>query len=261
MAAKRVLWLTVITWSAVAACASGSGEAPVTTDPTIDGVPLVMTVEAGEHYLHTMRIMPLVNVRNAPQMAAWTETRSGEFVETLFVTGRIARQEWRGAPGDSTPAEEIRRAEALPVWAHARNAGSDATMLLPTREAPAPDAVTAATPKRGFDVRTSVTDELESVVVYFEVNASTDFNAAYPKDARPGAAGYSGGEWGSGQPSLVYRGIVTPARPDTRVELELVGHGSPDGSDGEIHGDLGGITTALQIVDSVVVNVAREGGR
>jgi len=40
--------------------------------------------------------------------------------------------------------------------------------------------------------------------------------------------------------------------------LELVGHGSPDGSDGAIHEELHGITTAATIVESVVVTVGGE---
>ena len=247
--------LALIAWTAAAAFAGGTNETTLRTGSSDGGVTLEVAVEAGEHYRHEMRIMPLVTVKNPPQMAVWVETQDGEFLETLFVTSRTGRQDWRRAPGDSTPANRIERAEALPVWAHARG---DASLRLPTREDPAPDAVTAATPGEGFRLRSSVAVEERSVVVCFEVNASTDFNAAFPRDAEPGNPGYSGGEWGSGQPSLVYRGLVTMDAGRAPVTLELVGHGSPDGSDGAIHEELHGITTAATIVESVVVTVGGE---
>jgi hypothetical protein len=92
------------------------------------------------------------------------------------------------------------------------------------------------------------------VVVYLEVNASTDFNAAYPADATPGASNYSGGEWGSGQPSLVYAVTVDTERSRQTGDtgrFRLAGHGSPDGSDGRLYPKLGGITTARSILESV----------
>lgn len=67
------------------------------------------------------------------------------------------------------------------------------------------------------------------------------------------APGWSGGEWGSGQPSLVYRAVLDSKAAAVPVELGLAGHGSPDGSDGEIHTDLAGTTTARSIVSSVTL--------
>ena len=231
--------------------AGGSSEVTVETEIPAPGTPVSLEIVAGEHYLHRMRILPLITVKNPPQMAIWTETADGEFLETLLVTNRIGRQEWRKAPGDSTPAEEIRRQEALPVWSYARGRANENGMLLPTRDDPAPDAVTVATPDVDFEVKTSYPNRQGDVIVYLEVNASTDFNDTYPKDAVVGSPGYSGGVWGSGQPSLVYRGIAHPADPHAGTELKLVGHGSADGSDGAIYPELDGITTARSILESV----------
>jgi hypothetical protein len=37
------------------------------------------------------------------------------------------------------------------------------------------------------------------------------------------------------------------------VELELIGHSSPDGSDGEVREDLSGFTSALSIISGASV--------
>jgi hypothetical protein len=241
------------------AFAGGSGETTVKTDIPGSGVPIRIVVTEGEHFLHRLRVMPLISVKNPPQMAAWAETPDGEFLATLFITGRIARQEWRGAPGDPTPTEEIRRKEALPVWAHRHGRVYADGLRVPTRQNPMPDSITAATPKAGFDLRTAIPGSSDPVVIYFEVNASADFNNAYPADAEPGAANYSGGEWGSGQPSLVYAATIDPDSGAARISMEPVGHGSPDGSDGRLRGDLSGLTTARHIVRSVEVVVPATG--
>ena len=136
--------------------AGGSGELSAETEIARPGTPIEIAIDAGGHYVHRMPIMPRISVKKVPQMAVWTETPDGEFLETLFVTSRIGCQEWRGAPGDSTPAEEIRRQEALPVWAHARANAEGNEMLLQTREHPAPDAVTSATLDAGFKLTTSI---------------------------------------------------------------------------------------------------------
>ena len=124
-----------------------------------------------------------------------------------------------------------------------------------------PDAVSSATPKAGFSIETRLPEEHEELWVYFEVNNSTDFNETYRKDAEKESEFYSGGPWGSGQPALSYRAEVdlsgSAAGPGTelpsRLPFERIGHSSPDGNDGRIHEDMSGITTAREIVTSVVV--------
>ncbi len=233
--------------------AGGSPEPRERTVPVDGGVPATISVTAGEHFTHKLRVMPLIRVSNAPQMVAWCETTDGEFLTTLFVTDRIATQSWRGAPADPTPTESIRRPESLPVWSHRRGEVYADGLPVPTRENPMPDAVTTATPKADFEMATRLPRGHERLVVYFEVNHSADFNEFFPAAAAATKANYSGGEWGSGQPALVYRAEVR--MPDMNagapVALELVGHSSPDGSNGAIAGDLETITTAKEIVDSV----------
>ena len=91
--------------------------------------------------------------------------------------------------------------------------------------------------------------------VMIEVNHSIDWNDAYPENAEAGAANYSGGDEGSGQPALVYRTDVDMDSGHKTFEANLIGHSSPDGTDGEIHHDMDGITSALTIVKRITIRV------
>jgi hypothetical protein len=126
---------------------------------------------------------------------------------------------------------------------------------MPTRENPVVDAITAASPKGDFHLKTRTSGDVTKFVVLAEVNNSADFNDAFPIDAAPGSPGYSGGAWGSGQPSVVYAATVDLSSPATSWELIPVGHGSPDGTHGAINPDLSGLTTAKDIVKRITVTV------
>lgn len=244
-----------------AATAGETAESAETGTPPVPGdtgVPAEIEVNAGEHFMHRLKVLPLIRVKNHPQMAVWCETAKGEFISTLFITERIGSQSWRGAPSDPTPAEEIRRKESLPVWAHRHGTVYADGLHLPTEDEPMPDGVTAATPTSSFTVRTALPAGHERLRVYLEVNNSTDFNDHYSEDAPAGSATYSGGPWGSGQPALVYSGVIDltdDGAAAQRIDLELLGHASPDGSTGEIYQDLDGVTTALDIVEGVSIRL------
>ncbi|MGM0675069.1 MAG: hypothetical protein ACQETQ_10260 [Spirochaetota bacterium] len=237
-------------FAAAGALAGGSQESVLRTEPFDDGTPVRLHVTEGDHFDHRLEIMPFIRVKNRPQMAAWCESESGEFLATLFVTERTAKRNWRSAPADSTPAEEIRRQESLPVWS-SRN-----TDVHADRNA---DAVTSATPEEGFELHSRLPAEEDALWFYFEVNHSADFNGTYREDAAKTEATYSGGPWGSGQPALVYgarveRSELSGNTPVT-VPLELLGHSSPDGSSSRIYERVDGLSTALDIVERVELTV------
>lgn len=231
---KRIVTLALLAVAVVLPMVAGGGKEEASTPHLAGDGNLTVTVEEGPEYLHKLKLLPLIRIKSPPQLAVWTETPDGEFLETLYVTRRAGEQSWRSAPLDKTPSDEISRPEALPVWQH-RARGEEL------------DGRTGATPKEGYGIASRVSrDEIR---VFLEVNHSTDFNNRFPKEAPPESSGYSGGPWGSGQPSLIYGALLEGG--GRVVELELLGHGSPDGSNGGIHPTMTGITSARGIIGSV----------
>jgi hypothetical protein len=238
--------MALLGMAVAATVAAGGNREEIVGQTSNQGVRVEVEIEEGSAYLHRLKVLPLIRVQSPPQVAIWLETESGEFLETLYVTSRAGTNSWRSAPLDSTPAEEIRRPEALPVWSHrAKTAGE-------------PDAMSSATPDSSYTVRSRLPANIDGVCIRLEVNHSTDFNDAFPRDVPPGAPGYSGGSWGSGQPSLIYGASLDAEEQSHTRELELLGHGSPAGEDGMIHREISGLTSALQILDGVRVRVASE---
>jgi hypothetical protein len=247
---RRIVSGVVLGVAITFAVVAGGNREEIVGSTTSENAGITVEIDAGSAYLHRLRILPLIRVKSPPQIAVWVETESGEFLETLYVTSRAGTGSWRSAPLDGTPAEEITRPEALPVWSH--RAGR-ADLTEGTAAGTDPDAVTSATPKSGYSVKSGLPAQSGTVRVLLEVNHSTDFNRFYPRDAAPGTDQYSGGPWGSGQPSLVYGALVDVGVSGDTLELELLGHGSPTGEDGAIYADRAGLTSALQILQSVRV--------
>lgn len=208
---------------------------------------LTVSIEQGEAWLHDFPLFLGIKVKNSPQIAIWTEDMQGNYLSTIYVSHKIATQSWQMAKGN-------RRKEALPHWCHARGVVYEDGLYLPTKDQPFADGVSGATPREGFDVKLNPASNLKQFVIKIEINHSTDFNDSYPKDAQEGDANYSGGKEGSGQPALIYRAEVDLSKDTKTFEASLIGHSSPDGSDGEIHTDMSGLTTALDIVKRITIN-------
>lgn len=58
-----------------------------------------------------------------------------------------------------------------------------------------------------------------------------------------------------GQPSLVYEATIDTRHPDQLYRMKPVGHSHYSGQDGEICADLSELTTALQLIERVIVEV------
>jgi hypothetical protein len=181
-----------------------------------------------------------------PQFSLWAADESGAYAKTLYATKKIATQGWVFSGGN-------RRKEALPYWCHQRGVAYRDGLYLPSKEEPLADAISSATPQAAFSLSFDPPAGMARFFVYLEINHSVDFNAAYPKNADPGAASYSGGKDGSGQPALVYRVLVDSASGSALAPVELVGHSSPDGSDGGLDADLSGIDSALDILGGMLI--------
>jgi hypothetical protein len=276
---KPTLGLIVLLLLASLTPLFASGENEIVQTESGEGRLLRVNIEEGESFRHRMKIAPLIHIKNSPQMALWCETEEGEFLSTLFVTERAANSSWRKAPGDPSEKGAIARPSALPVWFHASSytAAKEPLTVQSASDEQAPgggdtggrenaDAVSSATPKKNFTILCSLPSTVEtknhSLQLYFEVNNSTDFNDYYRKDAEKGSPAYSGGPWGSGQPSLIYRAEIPASLlrtdsnsesgpEDASISFRLAGRGSPDGSNGRIHEDFSHISSARHIITDI----------
>ncbi len=195
----------------------GSGESAVAPGT------LVLSVEPGPRWTHRMMLFAAV----PPSYAGWIETADGEYVGTLLVSGKAGKGGWLGAPAEGRP-------ESVPVWYHAAAALSSLDAI-----SSASSAAGAAVAVPGGSLKTG-----REYVARFEINHSYDYNGRWKK-ADTGV---------NGQPSLVYEACFVFGNPET-LTLKPVGHGSPDGSSGEVVPSLEGFTTALEIVEKITLEV------
>lgn len=205
-------------------------------------------VEQGDEWLHDFPLFMGIKKRNPPQIAIWVENAEGMYLSTIYVSHKIATQSWQAAGGN-------RRKEALPHWCHSRGVQYGDELYLPTKDKPLTDGISGATPHGSFDVKMRPLGDLKQFVVKIEINHSTDFNDSYPESAEVGDSSYSGGEKGSGQPAVVYAANIDMSSGKHTFEAELMGHSSPDGTSGNIFEDISTLTTALNIVKHITINV------
>jgi hypothetical protein len=234
---KRSITAGLLLITLGAACRN---DAPVTLkSPSLtEGRRVRITINPGEGWIHA------VPYDAAPQFAVWTEGMDGRYSDTIFVTAKTARQGWLFAM-------ETRKPGALPVWSHRRGVTYRDGLSMPVKDKPLPDAVTAATPRAQCTIECLLPPSQGARRVYFEFNHSADWNATYREDLPPDHRLRS---LDVGQPSVVYAADIDPETPGVTVAA-LVGHGSVSGETGDIEADVGDLTTALQIVSSIVIEV------
>lgn len=200
-----------------------------------------------------------------PTYAFWVEDTAGNYIQTLYVTGKLAKNNFyvkviseNGkdvfvSEPETTHLRE--RPEALPVWAHQYGAMSDKGNAIPVGDQQVPDGYSGATLTDNFLLRTTPDQKLpESYVVKFEINHSFDWNEYYTQDRYPDDPVYSG-NGKVGQPSLVYAAHVDRALGQKYYAMELIGRGHHSGQDGRIYSDLSEITTARELVDRVIIEI------
>lgn len=190
---------------------------------------------------------------NHPSMVIWTEDLEGNYIETLFITryvgtgtfahGALNAGKWSSQPGTA------RRPASLPYWAHQRGVKAPDGLYIPSSDAPMPDAVTSATPKGSYRLRTALS-ELQNgkFRILMEVNQPWDSNKYYTNSLYPGDSNYLT----SLQPSIVYAVTVDPDNNEP-LYLNPIGHGDPNGSSGKLYTDLTQITTAREIIYSISI--------
>lgn len=209
---------------------------------------LKVSIEQGSAYLHNFPLFMGIKKKNPPQIAIWAEDMQGNYLSTIYVTHKIATETWQAARGN-------RRKESLPHWCYTRGVQYADGLYLPTKDTPLADGISGATPTTSFDLCIKPNNNLTRFVVKIELNHSTDFNESYPTSAKEGDANYSGGESGSGQPAVVYAATINLNSGNTVFIAELIGHSSPDGTDGKIDPDISTLTTALHIARQIIINI------
>jgi hypothetical protein len=203
---------------------------------------LELRLEAGKNYSHKHLFGP-IPVRLTPQIAIWLEKEDGSFVDTIYVTRRSAKGDWKAAKG-------TRRPEALPVWSHARGIEAADGLYMPDAASSPADAVTGATPSASFARTWKLPAGLEAGIyrIRVELNESYDWNEAYP-DKLP--VGDPRRTEANGQPSILWEARLQLGANAASARLAPAGTGSLDGSSGEVKAGLEGITSARDIVASI----------
>lgn len=192
---------------------------------------------------------------NYPSMAVWAEDLEGNYIETLYVTqyfargifghGEIKQGQWKNEPGN------VRRPATLPYWSHKRNVKSQDGLYAPSPETAVPDALTGATPKAGFTLKTGSIASAKMFRVLVEINQPWDSNNYWTNDKYPGNFNYNT----SLQPALVYAVTLSPADKGKTLYLNPIGHSHPWGETGELFTDISTITSAREIFNKVAVTV------
>ncbi|MDD2437282.1 MAG: hypothetical protein PHG27_12370 [Massilibacteroides sp.] len=209
---------------------------------------LQVMVTKGDEWLHDFPLFLGIVKKNPPQIAIWIEDLAGNYLTTIYVSHKIATESWQSNGGN-------RRKEALPTWCYARGVQSSDGLYLPTKTQPLVDGISGATPYGSFDVKIRPVGGLKQFVVKIELNHSTDWNDNYPENAKEGDANYSGGKEGSGQPAIVYAAEIDLDSIRKQYTATVIGHSSPDGNNGDIYPDTSSLTSALNIVKEITINI------
>lgn len=194
--------------------------------------PIKVEIIPGEKWNKHKPVFMDFKIKIAPQFAIWIEDINGNYIKTIAVTKKIAKDKLYRKDGS-------KKIETLPSWSFAKSSNEI-------------DGITTATPKKSVEYKFLSPQNLNKFIIKMEVNHSRDFNDYFPVDAKKGEENFSWGKSGSGQPALVYMAEINLENNDMWT-LELIGHSSPDGTKQGIYKDLTTITTAKNIIKKVTV--------
>lgn len=212
------------------------------TFPNTEGTPIRIDFTKGEEFYY-------------PLIVFWIEDEQGNYIETIYASKSIAtgvfkfgvNEKGKWAPG------ERRRSAALPYWGHKRGFKAPDGLFLPTPKEPLPDAITGATPKASFVLKSFVKPNLKKFRLMMEINQTWDWNNYWHNNLYPNDEEYKT----SCQPALVYMAEVDVAQIDQVFELKPIGHSHYSGKTGELFPDISTFTTALHIADKVTARIVK----
>ena len=174
------------------------------------------------------------------QMAIWLTDEQGVFLDTVYVTRKVAKKGLGNRRGELDDKWGGARLSALPVWAFNRGVDYGNGNFYPPKNKPLPDAISSATPKAGefvWEWKPKQALKPGKYFYYIEVNKSFDENEHH---------NYS---WYRGQPSVVWRGSIQTGNQVSKSEAKVLGHGNVAGEDGKINPDLSTLTTSLELIE------------
>ena len=172
-----------------------------------------------------------------PQFAIWLESPDGKKIRTVWVTRRTGKGDWEGA---------LERLTSLPYWVMRYNKEMG-TKGAPTYAKPVADAITGPTPKKEFRTFVRV-PEGSRWKVFVEVNASGDFDFAYPRALPNGTPDPDG----NGQPSIVYSGEID-AEPGKCLKPKLIGRTEQFDVPERLNPEIKSITAAADLLPTIEV--------
>jgi hypothetical protein len=191
---------------------------------------------------------------NHPSFVLWAEDMDGNYLQTLFITRAVGTSIYdHGDPssGHWEPGE-IRRPASLPYWAHKRGVKEKDGLYVPSIDNPIADAYTGATPSGDFSLVTRFDSQPpQQFRILFEINQTWDWNEYWTNNKFPDDEEYMT----SCQPALVYMTEVDLGDGASSYNLEVAGHSHYAGRTGELFTDLGTLTTALEIVESLALKL------
>lgn len=179
----------------------------------------------------------------SPTFAIWLENRNTHKIKTVFVTRRIAEQDWEGKA--DVPV-------ALPVWSYVA-----ASLKKETDAADKSNQVivSGATPKPGYFVERVSVEKNSEWILWMEVNLAGDFNDNYKEFNEELNIT---DEYATGQPALIYKAkINTATGAGTEIIPEIIGISVQGETLDSIIKPVTGITTAKDIFDEISLLVVK----
>jgi hypothetical protein len=191
---------------------------------------------------------------NHPTFSVWMEDEQGNLLQTLFVTKSFGSGTFTfgdASEGKWKPGQVIRPA-ALPYWSHRAGKAQGLKTYVPDANHPVPDALTGATPKGSFLLKTRGNSENPlRVKLFLEINQTWDWNPFWSNNKYPGDSEYKT----SCQPAVVYAAEIDLSKQGATYTLVPVGRSSHNGADGNLYSDLETLTTALHIAEKITVTI------
>ena len=185
-------------------------------------------------------IIHLSTFGEPPQFAIWLEEPGTGDLKTIFVTHRVALDDWEGKA--SVPV-------ALPQWTHLFRSGDNLT----GSGSRSGLVVTGATPRDDyFSIRAEVQPGSEWIL-WIEMNLAGDFNEAFPEfDFER----FYEDEYSRGQPSLLYRAEIK-AVEDMVFTPVLEAQSTLENGVVKIEPVSDGVTTAKNVFETIQASIIR----